>query len=93
MAAASLVTTQAEEPATQGTVANPPRIEIARVRVVEFTEPQFRLAEGQVDLMEGFNLSTAKGVGGVWQTPSYIAVNGDPFGERYGAWEEPASTK
>ena len=83
-AAASLVPVLAQDDAIHG-ISNP-HIDIARVKPIDLTAPAFRLGEGQVDLTRASDLSGPIGIGGAWQTPPYVALSGDPFDERYGAW-------
>jgi hypothetical protein len=64
----------------------PPRIEIARVKAVDLSNPIFRLGEGRVGLIEGFSLSSLRGIGGTWEVPQPITVQLDPFDARYGRW-------
>jgi hypothetical protein len=95
-AAASLVPTHAQDDAihgSEGTAVSNPHIDIARVRPVDPSTPAFRLGEGQVDLTKASNLSGPIGIGETWQTPPYVAVSGDAFDERYGAWGTPAPTR
>src|SRR5262245_34950688 len=97
LAAAALVCLHPEDITVYGTegaaINDKPHIEMARVRPVDLTTPQFSLGDGQIDLMEGSSLSSSTGVGSRWQTPPYIALHGDPFDERYGAWGLPESTR
>ena len=94
-AAASLVPVHARDDTIhglEGTTVSNPHIDIARVKPVDPTTPAFRLGEGQVDLTKASSLSGPVGIGEAWQTPPYVAVSGDPFNERYGAWGTPAPT-
>ena len=70
---------------TQATTANPPQIEVVRVKPTDPTSPKlrFQLSDGSVDLMKDFSLSSAQGIGGAWGTPLRPST---PFDERYGQW-------
>jgi hypothetical protein len=46
--------------------------------------PNVRLSDDLIDLMKGFNLSSAQGIGGAWRTPPRTST---PFDERFGEWE------
>jgi hypothetical protein len=95
-AAASLVPVHAQDDAIhgiEGTAVSNPHIDIARVKPIDLTAPALRLGEGQVDLTRASDLSGPIGIGGAWQTPRYVALFGDPFDERYGAWGAPAPTR
>jgi hypothetical protein len=63
-----------------------PEVEIARVKPVDLSSVDFRLSEGLIDLMSGFSLGSFHGIGGAWETPSYIAIPGDGFEARFGQW-------
>jgi len=52
-----------ETEATTGTL---PRIEVARVKPVDLA-PKFRFSDARVALVEGFNLSGLRGIGGTWE--------------------------
>ena len=95
-AAASLVPVHAQDDAIhgiEGTAVSNPHIDIARVKPIDLTALAFRLGEGQVDLTRASDLSGPIGIGGAWQTPPYVALFGDPFDERYGAWGTPEPTR
>jgi hypothetical protein len=62
-----------------------PQIRVARVKPVESTPPNLRLSDDRIDLMGGFSLSSAQGIGGMWETPPHISPP-DTFDERYGQW-------
>ena len=47
--------------------------------------PNLRLSDDPIDLMKDFSLSSAQAIGGIWETPPYIAP-ADTFDERYGQW-------
>jgi hypothetical protein len=51
-------------PATSGTTASLPQIEVARVRPVDQVLPNVRLSDDVIDLMKAFSLSSAEGIGG-----------------------------
>ena len=73
-------------PETEATAATLPQIEVARVKPVDLTAPNFRLSDGRIGLLGGFNLSGARGLGGTWDTPAYIKFPPDTFDARYGRW-------
>ena len=73
-------------PTTEGMRSPLPRIEIARVKPVNLSNPIFRLGDGRVGLIEGFSLSSLRGIGGNWEVPQPIVVQLDPFDARYGRW-------
>ena len=53
-------------PATSGTTASLPQIEVARVKPVDRVPPNVRLSDDVIDLMKAFSLSSAEGIGGAW---------------------------
>src|SRR5437660_5199791 len=74
MAAAWSIAAYAQEsatmPATSGTTASLPQIEVARVRPVDQVLPNVRLSDDVIDLMKAFSLSSAEGgIGGAWGAP------------------------
>jgi hypothetical protein len=71
-------------PATSGTSANLPQIEVARVKPVDQVVPNVRLSDDVIDLTTAFSLSSAAGIGGAWGAPVRPAT---PFDERFGYWE------
>jgi hypothetical protein len=73
-------------PTTEGMRSPLPRIEMARVKPVELTNPNFRLGIGRVGLTEGFSLSSTRGIGGAWEVPDHVVFPHDPFEARYGRW-------
>jgi hypothetical protein len=75
-------------PQTEAAAANLPHIETVRVKRLEpvASSYQFRLRDGDVDLMKGFSLSSEQGIGASWQTPVHIAPSGETFDERFGLW-------
>jgi hypothetical protein len=73
-------------PTTEGMTTPLPRIEMARVKPVDLTNPIFRLADGRVGLIEGFDLSSLRGIGGAWEVPHHIGIPLDTFDARYGRW-------
>ena len=73
-------------PTTEGMRSPLPRIEMARVKPVDLSNPNFRLADGRVGLMEAFSLSSLRGIGGAWEVPHHVGVRLDPFEARYGRW-------
>ena len=57
-----------------------------QVRAAETVDPvaskyQFRLGDGEVDLLKAFSLDGSDGVGSVWKVPSV-----GKFQERFGRW-------
>ena len=66
----------------QATTANPPQIEVARVKPIDPAAPKlrFQLSDGSVDLMKSFRLDD--GVGGAWKIPP----TDETFDARYGRW-------
>src|SRR5262245_24567985 len=56
----------------QATTANPPQIEVVRVKPVDPAAPKlrFQLSDGSVDVMKSFRLDGFDGVGGAWKIPS-----------------------
>jgi hypothetical protein len=81
----------ADPPITQRTnaaAAKLPHIETVRVKPLEpaATSYQFRLGDGNVDLMKAFSLSSDRGIGAYWQGPAAIAPAGNSFDERFGQW-------
>jgi hypothetical protein len=87
MAAAWSIAAYAQEsatmPATSGTTASLPQIEVARVKPVDQVPPNVRLSDDLIDLMKDFSLSNAHGIGGAWGIPLRAST---PFDERYGQW-------
>ena len=73
-------------PATEGMRTPLPRIAVARVKPVDLTNPIFRLGEGRVGLIEGFNLSSLRGIGGAWEVPNHVYSPPATFELRYGQW-------
>ena len=88
MAAAWSIAAYAQEsatmPATSGTTASLPQIEVARVKPVEQVLPNVRFSDDVIDLMKAFSLSSAEGIGGAWGAPLRPLT---PFDERFGHWE------
>jgi hypothetical protein len=80
LAAAGPSTTQP----TQATTANPPQIEVVRVKPTDPTSPKlrFQLSDGSVDLMKSRSLGGVDGVGGAWKMP----ITDETFDARYGRW-------
>jgi hypothetical protein len=68
----------------QATTANPPQIEVVRVKPVDPAAPKlrFQLSDESVDLMKSFRLDGFDGVGGAWKMPS----TDETFDARYGRW-------
>jgi hypothetical protein len=71
-------------PATSGTTASLPQIEVARVKPVDQVAPNVRLSDDLIDLMKAFSLSSAEGIGRAWGAPLRPPT---PFDERFGQWE------
>ena len=71
-------------PATSGTAASLPQIEVARVKPVDQVPPNVRLSDDLIDLMKAFSLSSAEGIGRAWGAPLRPP---SPFDERFGQWE------
>jgi hypothetical protein len=86
LAGASARQELSSRPETEATAATLPQIEVARVKPVDLTAPNFRLSDGRIGLLEGFNLSGARGLGGTWDTPAYFKFPPDTFDARYGRW-------
>jgi hypothetical protein len=82
VAAAWPLTPHAQETANV-TIATEPHIEVAQVKSAEKMLANPRLSERLVDLMKGFSLSGADGIGSAWA--SYIRP-ADVLDERYGQW-------
>ena len=89
VAVAWSLTVHAQESGTLGTTkattATLPQIKVARVKPVDGTPPNLRWSDDRIDLMSGFSLSSAQAIGGIWETPPYIAP-AYTFEERYGQW-------
>ena len=68
----------------QATTANPPQIEVVRVKPTDPAAPRlrFQLSDESVDLMKSFRLDDFDGVGGAWKMPS----TDETFDARYGRW-------
>jgi hypothetical protein len=68
----------------QATTANPPQIEVVRVKPIDPAAPKlrFQLSDGSVDLMKSFTLDGFDGVGGAWKIPP----TDETFDARYGRW-------
>jgi hypothetical protein len=80
LAAAAQSTTQP----IQATTANPPQIEVVRVKPIDPAAPRlrFQLSDESVDLMKSFRLDGFDGVGGAWKMPS----TDETFDARFGQW-------
>jgi hypothetical protein len=70
--------------ATKDTTAVLPQIEVARVKPVDRMPPNVRLSDDLIDLMKGFSLSSAEGIGSAWGAPLRPPTL---FDERFGQWE------
>ena len=68
----------------QATTANPPQIEVARVKPIDPAAPKlrFQLSDGSVDLMKSRSLGGVDGVGGAWKMP----ITEETFDARFGQW-------
>jgi hypothetical protein len=73
-------------PTTEGMRSPQPRIEVARVKAVILSDPNFRLGDGRVGLIEGFSLSGFRGIGGIWEVPHHVYSPPATFEGRYGRW-------
>ena len=73
-------------PATDGMKSPEPRIETARVKPVDLSAPDFRLADGRVPLIAGFSLQSLRGLGGTWDVPIDVDVPPTAFERRFGRW-------
>jgi hypothetical protein len=62
---------------------NVPQIKPVRLKIVDpvASKYQFRLGDGEVDLMKAFSLDGSDGVGSAWKVPSV-----GKFQERFGHW-------
>ena len=62
---------------------NVPQIKSVRLKTVDpvALKYQFRLGDGEVDLLKAFSLDGSDGVGSVWKVPSV-----GKFQERFGRW-------
>jgi hypothetical protein len=63
-----------------------PRIETVRVKPVDLSAPDFRLADGRVPLIEKFSLQSLRGLGGAWDVPIDVDVPPTAFDRRFGSW-------
>jgi hypothetical protein len=70
-------------PTTSGTTSLP-QIEVARVKPVDQMPSNVRLSDNLIDLMKGFSLSSAEGIGSAWGAPLRPLTF---FDERFGQWE------
>src|SRR5258708_20313970 len=84
MAAAWSIAAYAQEsatmPATSGTTASLPQIELARVKPVDQVPPNVQLSANLIDLMTAFTLSSAEGIGRACPPPLPPPT---PFAERF----------
>jgi hypothetical protein len=86
VAAAWSFAAHAQESATMSAAkATLPQIEVPRVKPVDTMPPNPRLSDDLIDLMKDFSLSSAQGIGGAWEAPSYIGP-ANAFDDRYGRW-------
>src|SRR5260221_13655604 len=84
VAAAWSLAAHAQESATMSATQAPlPQIEVARVKPVDQMPPNFRLSDDLINLMKGFSLSSARGIGAAWAP----LLPPTPFDERFGEWE------
>jgi hypothetical protein len=88
VAAAWSVAANAEElvpmEITKPNKATLPQIEVPRVKPVDRMPPNVRLSDDLIDLMKGFSLSSAEGIGSAWGAPLRPPTL---FDERFGQWE------
>ncbi len=70
-------------PPTRAATPNVPQIKLARVKRVDpvASNYQFRLGDGEVDLLKAFSLDGSDGIGSAWKVPSVAK-----FQERFGSW-------
>ena len=70
-------------PATRAATSNVPQIKTVRLTRVDpvASKYQFRLGDGEVDLMKAFSLDGSDGIGSAWKLPSV-----GKFQERFGRW-------
>ena len=73
-----------DDAANSSDEANPPQIEVERVKPIDPAAPKlrFQLSDESVDLMKSFRLDGFDGVGGAWKMPS----TDETFDARYGRW-------
>jgi hypothetical protein len=73
-----------DDAANSSDEANPPQIEVVRVKPIDPAAPKlrFQLSDESVDLMKSFRLDGFDGVGGAWKMPS----TDETFDARYGRW-------
>jgi hypothetical protein len=69
---------------TKPSKATLPQIEVPRVKPVDRMPPNVRLSDDLIDLMKGFSLSSAEGIGSAWGAPLRPPTL---FDERFGQWE------
>lgn len=88
MAGAPLSGRSSDYATARHSAANLPRIETVRVKPHDpaAISYQFRLGDGNVDLMKAFSLSSDRGIGASWKVPAAIAPAGNTFDERFGQW-------
>ena len=70
-------------PPTRAATPNVPQIKPVRLKRVDpvASKYQFRLGDGEVDLMKALSLDGPDGVGSAWKVPSV-----GKFQERFGHW-------
>jgi len=85
LAASWPVAAHAQEllPPTRAATPNVPQIKSVRLKTVDpvALKYQFRLGDGEVDLLKAFSLDGSDGVGSAWKVPSV-----GKFQERFGRW-------
>jgi hypothetical protein len=85
LAASWPVAAHAQElmPPTRAATSNVPQIKTMRLTRVDpvASKYQFRLRDGEVDLMKAFSLDGSDGIGSAWKLPSV-----GKFQERFGRW-------
>jgi hypothetical protein len=70
-------------PPTRAATPNVPQIKSVRLKRLDpvASTYQFRLGDGEVDLLKAFRLDGSDGVGSAWKVPSV-----GKFQERFGRW-------
>jgi hypothetical protein len=85
LAASWLLAAHAQElmPPTPAATPNLPQIKSMRLKTVDpiASNYQFRLGDGEVDLLKAFSLVGSDGIGSAWKVPSV-----GKFQERFGRW-------
>ena len=70
-------------PPTRAATPNVPQIKSVRLKTVDpvASTHQFRLGDGEIDLLKAFSLVGSDGIGSAWKVPSV-----GKFQERFGHW-------